>query len=214
MTNDAVFSDDEMDYLGEMFNVGSGNAVTALCRLLRCEVDMKQPQIEVVPPARGIASIGDPATPFACLRMELAGDVTGNLIFMVADEQKAELAGLADWSRGPTREDSDPEALPATLSEMANILAGVYLTAIYDFCELNIFHSVPIMATDMLQALLDETIAGQGTAEGAIILITNEFLISSKPFKTFLLIRPCLTSTAVLVDSMKTANDVHTTQSN
>jgi chemotaxis protein CheC len=210
MKNNAIFSDEEMDYLGEMFNVGSGNAVTALCRLLKCEVEMKQPQIKVLPAARWIGLIGDASESFACLRMDLAGDVTGNLFFMVADAQKAELAGLADRYRGPIWETSDPKAILGTLSELANILAGVYLTAIYEFCELNIYHSVPFMAVETLQTILDETNAALDLAGHAVILITNEFVISSKRFKTFFVILPRVNAAAILIDSMKAAVNVQT----
>jgi chemotaxis protein CheC len=210
MSRPGLFSEKQLDYLVEMVNIGAGNATTALNHLLQCAVDMKMPGVNVLPAEQATAALGDPAAPVACLRMRLVGDLDGYLFFLVPDDQKAKLAELAERSLlGPGREDPDPERVLAALAEIGNILAGVYLTAIHDFCRLNVCHSVPVLAVDMLQALLDESIATQ-TGEGhTIILVTNEFLIGQERFRTFFLIFPTRKSTTALVDSMREAGKLY-----
>jgi chemotaxis protein CheC len=171
---------------------------------------MRQPGVNVLPAEQATAALGDPAAPVACLRMRLVGDLDGYMFFLVPDDQKAKLAELAERSLlGPRSENPDPERVLAALAEIGNILAGVYLTAIHDFCRLNVCHSVPVLAVDMLQALLDESIATQ-TGEGhTIILVTNEFLIGTERFRTFFLIFPTRKSTTALVGSMKEAGRLY-----
>jgi chemotaxis protein CheC len=205
-----VFSEEQLDYLVEMLNIGAGNATTALNHLLQCEVDMKLPVVNVVPASEAAVVLGDPAAPVACLRMRMVGDLTGCMFFIVPDDQKAKLAELAERSMlGPKRDNPDPDRVLAALAEIGNILAGVYLTAIHDFCKLNICHSVPILALDMLQALLDESIATQAGEGLTIILITNEFIIGKEQFRTFFLIFPNRKSITALVDSMKEAGKMY-----
>ena len=147
------FSEEQLDYLVELLNIGGGNGSTALSHLLHCEVDMKLPRVEVLPVARAAAALGSPALPAACLRMKMVGDLTGYLFFSVPDDQKAKLADLGERALlGPAGKNPDPDRVLATVAEIGNILAGVYLTAIHDFCKLNVCHSVPVAAVDMPQA--------------------------------------------------------------
>ncbi|HEV3261503.1 MAG TPA: chemotaxis protein CheC [Gemmataceae bacterium] len=206
MKSAGLFSAAQLDYLVEMFNIGAGNAATALNHLLQCEVNMKLPGVNVVPAAQATSSVGDPGEPIACLRMRMVGELTGCLFFIVPDDQKAKLAELAEQSMlGPKRDNPDPDRVLAALAEIGNILAGVYLTAIHDFCKLNVSHSVPVLAIDMLQALLDESIATQAGEGQTLILVTNEFIIGKEQFRTFFLIFPNRKSITALVDSMKEA---------
>ena len=47
-----LFSEEQLDYLEELLNIGAGNATTALNHLLRSEVNMKLPRMEVLPAGR------------------------------------------------------------------------------------------------------------------------------------------------------------------
>lgn len=210
MTYADLFSEELLDFLIEMLNIGAGNATTALSQLLQCHVDMKQPQVHVLPATKVTTVLDDPAPRFACLRMRLVGDLGGFLFFLVPEEQKVELALLAERSLlGSKRESQEPDWVVADLAEIGNILAGVYLTAIHDFCKLNVCHSVPILAVDLLQTLLAEasaTLEGEGHT---IVLITNEFFIGKEPFRTFFLIIPARDSISALMASMKEAGKLH-----
>ena len=79
------------------------------------------------------------------------------------------------------------------------------MTAIHDFCKLNVCHSVPEAAVDMLQSLLDESLALRSVEGDAIILVNNEFLIGADQLNTFFLIFPSRASITTLVNSMAEA---------
>jgi chemotaxis protein CheY-P-specific phosphatase CheC len=89
--------------------------------------------------------------------------------------------------------------------EMGNILAGVYLTAIHEFCQLDICHTVPMIAIDMIQSLLDEFIVTLSRQARALVLIENEFIVEEIRIRTFLLIVPAVQSVRILVDSIAAA---------
>jgi chemotaxis protein CheC len=210
MKKNDLFTEEQLDYLSEMLNIGAGNASTALSHLLRCQVDMKLPGVDVLSPERAASALGDPALPVACLRMKMVGDMAGCLFFIVRDGEKARLAELAENALpGPKKDQPDPDHTLSILAEIGNILAGVYLTAIHDFCKLNVCHSVPVLAVDMVQSLLDESLALQSSADQMVILVSNEFVIGDGKVKTFLLIFPSRDSLKALVDSMAVASKMY-----
>jgi chemotaxis protein CheC len=199
------FTEEQMDYLVELLNIGAGNAATALTALLQCPVTMVLPDVEVFPSPRLPAVLGDPASPVACMRMKMVGDMSGYLFFIVPENQSLKLEERAEQALLGSKAKSDPDQVLGTLTEIGNILAGVYLTAIHDFCGLNVSHSVPLPAVDMLQAVLDESLAIRADNDPTVILIRNEFIIEAERAKTFFLILPSGDSVQTLVDSMKVA---------
>jgi chemotaxis protein CheC len=218
-----LFTEEQLDYLIEMLNIGAGNATTALNHLLKCAVDMKLPAVTVLPAGQALAALGDPAAPVVCLRMQMVGDLDGCLFFIVADDQKKKLANMAERAllgpspvcppveRGgiPRGESEEADQVLGVLAEIGNILAGVYLTAIHDFCKLNVCHSVPVLAVDMMQSLLDESLADLTRQQHAIILVTNEFVVGQDGIKTFFLIFPTEKAAQALVGSMKVAGQLY-----
>jgi chemotaxis protein CheC len=203
-------SEEDLDYLVELFNIGAGNAATALNQLLTCQVDMRLPGVSVTTASLATDAVGDSGAPVTCLRMKMVGDLTGYMFFVVADDQNVKMAELAERSMlGPQGRSPEPERVSGILAEIGNILAGVYLTAIHDFCKLQVSHSVPVLAVDMLQALLDEAIAAQTEATQTVLLVTNEFAVDREHFRTYLLIFPTGDSINALVNSIKQARELY-----
>jgi len=218
-----LLSEEQLDFLSEMMNIGAGNAATALTQMLRDVVNIEIPAVHVVPVPEVPSVFDDPSLPVACVRMGMIGDVVGELFFIVPDEQKANLIHLAereDWGGAHLRnaEHEIPNGKPLTpqstvdlsvLAEMGNILAGVYLTAIHDFCKLNIYHSAPTIAVDMIQSLIDESIVALGYEVQRAVLIENEFILKENRIRTFLLIVPAAQSLKALVDSVEQARTAY-----
>lgn len=96
------------------------------------------------------------------------------MFFIVSQAMKTHIMELAQYSAHIERKKGDsPDT--SIIEEIGNILAGVYLTAIHDFCKLNIYHTIPLIAHDMAQAVLDETIARSGVSARVLIIIVNKF---------------------------------------
>lgn len=211
MADTMQLTDEQLDFLKEMMNIGGGNAVTALSQMLGAGTEVKTSAVYSLPPKKVPASLGDPTLPVACVKMDLVGDVRGNIFFIVSDKEKVELVHMAEKALlGHIR----PGPLDTSaLEEIGNVMAGVYLTAIHDFCKLNIYHTVPALAIDMMQSLLDEALASMGRQAENIIVIEHEFVIlaegeivtGGKRIRSFVLLLPSLESVKTLVDSVKNA---------
>lgn len=198
------FSAEQLDYLREMMSIGGGHVAGALTQLLGCEVDMKVHKLHIAPFAGVAEAIGNPSKPVAGVRMEMVGDVKGYLYFIVTDENKKLLIELVEKSLlGATYHASGQDL--SVLLEIGNVLAGVHLVALHDFCGLNIYHSVPALAIDMVQALLDEAIVIAGRKKPLVVLVQEEFIVVRRNIRTFFLLIPFAEDLQILADSIGAA---------
>ena len=205
-----LLSPEQADFLSEMMNVGAGNAVTALTQVLQCRVDLVVPGVFVTTDVQKLSILDSPSLPVVCARMNMVGDASGDLFFIVTEKQKNDLIRLAEqammdtgqsWRAGLTNQEPDDLKL-SVVAEIGNIVAGVYLTAVHDFCRLNIYHTVPTVATDMIQALLDESLVRLSHQVQHIIVVENEFVVEEKRIRTFFVMIPSVESVNTLVNSI------------
>lgn len=200
-------TEEDLEFLNEIINIGSGNAARALEQLLGAKINVEMPVVRIVTHAQLSSVIGSPAKPVVGVRMGIVGDVAGNLFFIVPDEHKAALIELAEISR-PGFVKEKKELDESVFEEIGNIMAGVYLTAIHDFCGLNIYHTVPYMSMDMLLSLIDESIAAKTRAASKFILIENIFKVDSKSrtnVRVFFIIILAIESIKVFLKSIEKA---------
>ena len=134
----------------------------------------------------------------------MVGDISGGIFFIVPEEQKAAFIQMVKQAM-PQPETQSFDLDNSVLMEIGNITTGVYLGAIQDFCKLKIFHSVPTMATDMFQSLLDESLATLSREVENIIMIENIFITDVGKVRTFFLLVPSATSIIKLVGSIDDA---------
>lgn len=206
MTNN-ILSPDQIDYLEEMMNIGAGNAATALEQLLKSKFEMCMPAIHAIAPHKAFSVIGDPDQTVTCVKMSMIGDCTGKMFFVVPQKWRKKLEKIAIHSAGLTIKKNDKSGI-SVVEEIGNILAGVYLTSIHDLCRLNIYHTIPVAATDMAQAVLDETIATMSAKSELLIIIVNKFLAAEQDetIDTYLIMIPDANSLKTLTDSIREAN--------
>ena len=203
MDKKAGVSEEKIDYLREMMNIAAGNAATALSQLLQHEVDVKLPNVFILPISKVSSIFQDPLMPVLCVKTEMVGDVTGTMFFVVPDEQKKNLLKLLKKSMP----DALRKRLPVdstAIEEIANIVAGVFLAAIHDFSKLNIYHTVPVLAIDMIQSLLDESLESLSNKAKEIFIIENEFIVKEGNVRTVLFVIPMVESIEALFGSMET----------
>lgn len=198
------YSEEKLDYLREIMNIGSGNAAGALSQLLNCNVEVKLPDIFILPVDKVSSIFKDPSLPILCVNMKMVGDVQGAIFFVVPDEQKKNLLKLLKKAMPPEMKKTYSVDASA-MEEVGNIIAGVFLTAIHDFTKLNMYHTVPVMSIDKVQSLLNESVASIGSDVKDVLIIENEFSIEEGNVRTVLFIIPVIASIQTFFDSIKSA---------
>lgn len=195
-------TEEQLDFLKEMVNIGAGHAASAFSQITGQPVDVTVPKVQVIAPPEVSSVFKKPSSPVACVRMEMVGDVTGSMFFIVPEKLIKRLAKITLKASHARFEENVDKSV---IEEIGNIVAGTYLMAIHDFCRLNIFHTVPEMVIDMVQSIVDETIAAQSMKSENIILIENDFSIAKTKIMTYMLVIPSGEFVDVLMNSIEQA---------
>ena len=152
--NDAkvVLSADQQDILKEMGNIGTGNAVTALSRLIKKKIDVTLTDV-------GIISFDQLPDQFGGPKERVCGifchidEPSQSTILNIFDMKPlmsliASLAGKKsriDPNKVKSKKDLDEFAI-STIIEMGNIMAGHYASALADLLETKLMIDVPEFA--------------------------------------------------------------------
>ncbi|ALX08737.1 chemotaxis protein CheC [Acetivibrio thermocellus AD2] len=195
----------QIDVLREIGNIGSGNAATALAKMLNKRVNMDVPQVKVLQFQEVSDILGGAEIPVVGLLLRVTGDISGSIMFIL--EKKA--AGvLVNILMGKPLDEIvvfDEIAISA-LKEVGNILAGSYLSALSTLTNLNILPSVPELAIDMAGAIISVPAIEFGKLGDSVLFIETEFSEgSTKVVGNFFLV-PDIDSYEVLLKALGVAN--------
>lgn len=151
-TENVILSADQEDILKEMGNIGTGNAVTALSRLIKKKIDVTLTDV-------GIISFDQLADQFGGPKERVCGifchiDEPSQSTILNIFEMKplmkliASIAGKKsklDPDKVKSKEDLDDFAI-STITEMGNIMAGHYASALADLLETKLMIDIPEFA--------------------------------------------------------------------
>lgn len=175
-------SKEEMDFVTEAASIGAGNAVTALSQMLGCDVDLSAPKVYFLSHEEVSSIFEDPSLRAIVAKTGFVGDMKGDLFFAVKEGDVRELVRLIEKTLPVDERAGIPEI--SVMEETANIIAGVYLSAIGNFCGLNVTQTIPVVSSTKLQAVIDEV---RAKAKG-LIAIMNELIVAERRIVTYLLV--------------------------
>jgi len=204
MNGPPIFSEEQLDFLREIVNIGGGNAAAVMEQMLGDAVGKGKHILEVQPldrVSRVIEGVAGDAE--ACVYARLLGDLDGEIFFLTPQHGYRSLVRQLRKVTliAPVGEVTDL----GILAEFGNVLVGGYLAALHDFCRLNIYHTVPVPTVDMMPALLDEALARQVQEIACAIVIRNELEMRDLTVAAVLLIIPSRRDIDALVSSIDRA---------
>ena len=164
----------QLDAIREVGNIGTGNAATALSKLLGRMIDMDVPKAELVSIYELAEHYGDPTELIAAVFVRSLGDFGCSLIFIQKEEDARMMVDLLLRQQFG---DAVPPDLPqeisdSALTEVGNIILSSFLNAINLLIGTEHQISVPGVVHDMLSSILDvvASIFGQ---MGEMALVVN-----------------------------------------
>lgn len=163
-----------MDVLKEIGNIGAGNAMTALSQMLQCKVDMQVPQVRLLEFQEVGSIMGGEEQLMVGVYLAVEGDITGSIMFLVRTDSAKHLVdklmmGLA--SEGDELNEMEISAM----KEISNIITGAYLNSLSMLTNLKIYPSPPDLALDMAGAILSVPAIEFGVMGDKILLIQSQF---------------------------------------
>ncbi|MCX6690495.1 MAG: chemotaxis protein CheC [Methanoregula sp.] len=204
------FTEEQLDFIRELVNIGAGNAGTALEQILGTKTEVKIPvvksfrkgEIELI-----YQHIGDSTQPVTAVLMNLIGQVTGKIVFIVPDNDLVKLiSSMEKATPGGRKLRMDLDL--SVVAEIGNILAGTYLNALHDFCLLDIYHSIPKLQNEMLKTLLLGLFPEDDSGNSQIVLIFNQFITAAdRQIATYILLVPDCDSLEKIAQSLRQAKN-------
>ena len=175
MDNTIEFTNIHMDAIREVGNIGTGNAATALSKLLGRSVDMDVPVAELVSVYDVAAHYGSPETPVCAVLIRTEAQFSCSLIFMTGDEYAALLADLiTPMDISGMDEEARAHIRDSAISEQGNIILGAFLNALSQITGWTLPTTTPAVAHDMLGSLMDLVASMFGVmGESAMLVKTN-----------------------------------------
>lgn len=161
-----------MDILKEIGNIGAGNATTALASMLQCRIDMNVPEVKLIEVDELAESLGGAQRVMTAIFLEVEGDITGNIIFLL---EQGSAKFLVSKLMGMEVSDDFGEMELSCIKEISNIIAGSYLNSLSTLTNLKIYPSVPHLQMDMVETILHTPAKENTKANDQILFIQTEF---------------------------------------
>ncbi|MHB8064774.1 MAG: chemotaxis protein CheC [Ruminiclostridium sp.] len=191
----------QLDVLKEIGNIGAGNAVTSLAKMIDKRVDMAVPKARILGFDKVSQILGGEEILVVGILLSVSGDITGSIMFILDINAARKLVNILFGNKDTTSLEFDELELSA-LKEIGNILTASYLSALAGLTNLRIMPSVPELAIDMAGAILSVPAIEFGKVGDSVLYIETEFSEGiTKVFGDFLLI-PDVDSYEVLLKAL------------
>lgn len=175
MENSPELTSVHLDAIREVGNIGTGNAATALSRLIGRMVDMDVPEAELVPIYSVAEHYGSPETPVCAVLVRTEEDFSCSLIFMIEEEKSDILADLIiPMDISGMDEETRLQIRNSALTEQGNIILGAFLNALSQITGMTMPTTTPAVARDMLGSIMDLVASMFGViGESAMLVKTS-----------------------------------------
>lgn len=188
-------SDLQRDALKELGNIGAGSAATALSQLLGKDIKLNVPEVTIIPIEKVNEKIAKQQQIIVAVYLRIYGEIQARALLILPQDKIFYIIDLLMKKKlGSTKEFGETEQ--SAIKEIGNIIISSYLNAIAKLIGLNSVPSVPALAVDMADAIIQTISAELAEVGPEAFLIENEMTEKETDISITLLILP-------EIDSMK-----------
>ena len=196
-----VLDSRDLDAVRELVNIASGNAATALAMLVGRRTMISVPRVSLEPIEHVASIIGTPEQPTVVVAMQLLGDVTGYLLYMMPLAPAHALCGMLLGLSAPTSGPFDA-AGRSCLEETANVIAGAFVGALGRVVGAVVMISVPNLGIEPPDDVLARYREAASTSRALCIETTITIGIGQEPQGAHLVLLPVGGALEALVSSL------------
>ncbi|SDK46199.1 chemotaxis protein CheC [Natronincola ferrireducens] len=189
-----------LDVLRELGNIGSGNAVTALAKMLDKKIDMEVPMVKILNFHDVSNTLGGEEKVVAGIYFDVSGDITGNIMFLLDIMSCKVLTGMLMGREDYVKELDEMDR--SALQEIGNILSGSYISSLSSLTGLNLNLSIPSLCIDMAGAILSVPAIQFGCISDKVLLIETKLREGNDLVKANFFLIPNAESFSVLLKSL------------
>jgi len=182
-------SDLQLDALREIGTIGAGNAATGLSKMLNKRINISVPSTKVVKLEKVPELLGGAESLVVAVYFQVTGPFLGSILLIFSLKEALRLVDmLLDRKNGETQ--ILDEFSGSALKELGNISAGSYLSALSSVVKMRLMHSIPGLATDMLQAVLDGVLIKLALEAENALVVDTEFKVEGNKAQGHFLFLP------------------------
>lgn len=201
-------TEEHLDALREISNVGMGHAATALSQMVGQTIHLHVPQVTLADIADVPDFLGGPEQVVVGITLQVRGDALGNILLVFPIESAERMVcQLLGRDQGG---DVFDEMGISTVKEVGNILASSYLGAMGSLLNLSLLPSIPLLANDMAGAVIDFLLIELSEEGNQALMIETEFHGSGQDdmlIHGHFFLMPDPTSLEVITDAVGGLND-------
>ena len=177
-----IYSDQQLDALRELANIGSGTAATALSLLVGRTIDLSVPTALALPLVDAVDAVGPPDSVVTAVMLPIGGDLDAIVLLLFPPADAEVLCELLDVKAGT-------EVGLSALGEIGNILGSAYVGALGAMTGLQLDPTPPQSTTDLLGAIVATVLAtGAEETDVALVLDSNLAVEGAECALSFMLI--------------------------
>lgn len=196
------YSEDLLDVLNEISNIGTGNAVTALSQMMDTDIEIEVPVTCTVDFETMANLMGGKERTVVAVLINLKEGIDG-MMMLIMDRQSANLIINGVQKRSLDHEIEEYSEMDiSALTEVGNIMAGSYLNAISKFSGITIRPGVPQCAIDMAGAIMEIPVMLYGEQCDNALLIHSKAKSPHWATEGYFLLIPTLDSVEKLYNAL------------
>ncbi|MBN2110995.1 MAG: chemotaxis protein CheC [Methanosarcinaceae archaeon] len=170
--------------LKEIVNIGVGNAVTSLSKMIGKQIRIEVPELKIERIEKVPEIAGGADTVVSGVIMHVDGDING-YIMMLLSQETAEV--ICCTISGEEHTDIFTEMNQSLIEEVGHILAGSYVSSLSEFLGLNLKISTPMQTYDMLGAIMDHILIEMSRNVESTLLFDTFFTLEGNRMEGILL---------------------------
>ena len=171
----ADMTPNELDVLNEVATIGVGHSSTALSQMLKKDITIDVPQIEIIK-KNEIYKIFENNNIVVGIHMQVLEDINGFLLCLFDRHEANNMIDAINNRPYGTTKILDEQGISA-IKEAGNIIAGSYLSALADFSEMKLLPSLPHLAFDTVASIFDFIISNFENDNLGFLLMKNKIEI-------------------------------------
>lgn len=190
-------NDTHIDVLTEVGNIGSGNAATALSAMIKKNVLIQMPTVKLMKFQEAIDNCGGAESLRVGILVRIKGDIEGIIMFLLEEEFAKIVINTFFGNKEVDllRLDENDTSL---LSEIGNIMASSYVSAIAKLANISINVEAPSLTVDMLGALMSVPVIEYGSIGDELVVIDKVLKIDDIRIKSNMMLIPTVDSLSYL----------------
>ncbi len=167
----------QKDGIGELLNIGMGNAADSLSQMVGEEVLLSVPDIQLLPTSSVESELANAKTEMSAVSQEFEGAFKGNALLLFPENKSLELV----WAllEGSVEKDQIPEMEEDALSEVGNVIINACIGTLSNMLDDAINSDFPQFRRGEYGAIIKEI--SDKTEEDPIMLFMHiDFKLKSK----------------------------------